>query len=116
MPRVRGPETEAAIRRGLTFLARQQGDDGSFISYSSASMQPFRRRRSWQTTFVPALMLGALAGLDVPAALRIRRPLAKFLLQQRDANWSFNYWTRQSPDRLTQPYPNDLDDTFCALA
>ena len=110
------PDCEVAIDRGVAFLAKQQQADGSFLSYSSASRQPFRRLRSWQTTFVPALMLASLAHIETRSAMRIRRQLAHFLLRQKDANWSFNYWARGAPERKSQPYPNDLDDTFCALA
>lgn len=109
-------EIEAEIGRGLAFLEKQQEADGSFVSHSSKSLQPFRSLRSWQTTFVPALMLASLAGLQQPAALRVRKKLAEFLLEQRDANWAFNYWAKHAPEQKTLPYPNDLDDTFCALA
>jgi hypothetical protein len=107
---------ETALERGLAFLEKNQEADGSYISFSSASMQPFRRLRSWQTTFVPALMLASLSGLDQPGALRMRGKLAGFLLEQKDANWAFNYWAKNAPEYRTMPYPNDLDDTFCALA
>jgi hypothetical protein len=109
-------DVDAAIERGLAFLAKEQETDGSFISFSSASVYPFRRVRSWQTVFVPALMLISLASLDGPEALDIRKKLAKFLLDQKHSNWSFNYWARSAPEYANQPYPNDLDDTFCALA
>jgi hypothetical protein len=109
-------ELENAIDHGLSYLARQQQPDGSFLSYSSASMEHFRRLRSWQTVFVPALMLTSLGELVAPAAQPIRRRLAAFLLSQKDDNWSFNYWSKQAPEYRTQAYPNDLDDTFCALA
>ncbi len=114
MPKSRG--AEIAIDNGLAYLIKAQKADGSFTSWSSARMRPFKRVREWQTVFVPALMLGSLAKLDDDAALKIRQRLSGFLLEQKDDNWSFNYWTRKSPDRKTQPYPNDLDDTFCALA
>ncbi len=109
-------EIDAAIRRGLTFLDKTQEADGGFKSHSSASMRPFRRTGDWQTTFVPALMLASLASLEEPGAYDMRRKLAGFLLKQKDDDWSFNYWAKGSPDRKAQPYPNDLDDTFCALA
>lgn len=106
----------AAIDKGLAYLARQQQADGGFISFSSANMQPFRRIRSWQTTFVPALMLTALAGTDTPPAGKVRGGLAQFLLGQKSPNGSFNYWSKQAPEYTDMPYPDDLDDTFCALA
>jgi hypothetical protein len=110
------PPIEAAINRGLAFLEKRQQSDGSFLSHSSASIQPFRRLRSWQTTFVPALILTSLAGLEGSAARRIRARLAGFLLKQKDTTWAFNYWARTAPEYQAMPYPNDLDDTFCALA
>lgn len=109
-------DVEIAIKRSLTFLVRNQEADGSFISFSSASMRPFRRIRSWQTTFVPALMLTALADLNTPEARIIKEKLAAFLMTQKNDDWSFNYWSKDAPEYTSQPYPNDLDDTFCALA
>lgn len=108
--------SETAIERGLAFLVESQEADGGFVSFSSASINTFRRLRSWQTTFVPALMMISLSGLDGPKALGVRNKLATFLLAQKDANWSFNYWSRAAPEYTAQAYPNDLDDTFCALA
>jgi|GEM_PF-272364 len=109
-------DVTAAMDRGLAYLARQQQRDGSFLSYSSASMEHFRRLRSWQTVFVPALMLSSLSELVTPVAQAIRQRLAGFLLDQKTDDWSFNYWSKQAPEYRAQAYPNDLDDTFCALA
>ncbi len=106
---------DEAIKSGLAFLAKNQEADGSFISFSSASDRPFRRLRSWQTVFVPALMLTSLSSLDESAALSIRKKLSNFLLAQKEDDWSFNYWSKSAPEYTSQPYPNDLDDTFCAL-
>jgi hypothetical protein len=90
MPKPRS--TEVAIAKGLGFLERKQEPDGSFISYSSASMRPFRRLRTWYTVFVPALMLASLSGLESVDARVIRKRLANFLLSQRRADGAFNYW------------------------
>jgi hypothetical protein len=116
MQQLKPPKIDLAIERGLAYLNGQQKTDGSFTSYSSANKRPFRRIRSWQTVFVPALMLTSLANLDDPAAKNIRQKLAKFLLKQKDSQWSFNYWSKTAPEYKKQPYPNDLDDTFCALS
>ncbi len=110
------PAPDTAIERGLAFLSKEQQADGSFISHSSARMMPFRSVRTWRTVFVPALMLQALGGTQEPQAADIRHGLADFLLGQKDDNWSFNYWSRRAPEYRSQPYPNDLDDTFCALS
>lgn len=112
----RPADVEPAIRRGLAFLDKTQETDGSFVSWSSRRPEPFRRIRTWRTVFVPALMLGALGPVANPEAFRIREGLAGFLYGQKDDNWSFNYWAKDAPEYKTQAYPNDLDDTFCALA
>jgi len=102
--------------RALAFLISQQRPDGGFDSYSSPSVRPFEKLHTYQTVFVPALMLGCLASLNDPTALLIRRELERFLRDQHKPGWSFNYWARKSPERKLRPYPDDLDDTFCALA
>ena len=38
------------------------------------------------------------------------------MLSQKSEYWSWNYWKRDSEDAINFPYPDDLDDTFCALA
>lgn len=38
------------------------------------------------------------------------------MLAQKSERWSFNYWARAAQERITFPYPDDLDDTFAALA
>jgi len=102
--------------KGLVFLAAQQRDDGSFQSFSSPTIQPFKSALSYSTTFVPALILGCLAANDSAESRGIRRPLAEFVVRQRSPEGSFNYWSIGAPERQTLPYPDDLDDTFCALS
>jgi hypothetical protein len=102
-----------ALPRGLAYLAATQVDDGSFIGYSSRTAQPFKQAHTYRTTFLPAVMLEALAAVDASKA--IRQPLAEWVIAQRGEYWSFNYWAKDAPERQTMPYPDDLDDTFCAL-
>jgi hypothetical protein len=47
---------------------------------------------------------------------KARGDLASFLLSQKSPRGSFNYWLRDSEESRTMPYPDDLDDTFVALA
>lgn len=42
--------------------------------------------------------------------------IVRFLLNERSKNWSFNYWVKDSKEYEAMPYPDDLDDTFCALS
>jgi len=104
---------ESNIARAIAYLQAVQAEDGHFDSFSSPTKQPFRPVRSYQTTFVSSLVLQALS--QTPAAMSIRAKLAAWLLTQKNDAWSFNYWATESPERLTLPYPDDLDDTFCAL-
>ncbi len=104
-----------AIQKALVYLASQQRSDGGFESYSSPTTQPFFPDYTYRTTFFPALMLSALSGCQADAE-PIRAKLAQFLLSQRSKNGSFNYWARDSKESKLLPYPDDLDDTFCALS
>lgn len=108
----RSGDIGTAIKKGLQFLRSQQRPDGGFVSYSSPDLQ-FQNVRPYQTTFVSALMLTALH--QVPEAADVCERLANFLLSQRSPQWSFNYWARQATEHRSMPYPDDLDDTFCAL-
>lgn len=105
---------EEPVRRALTFLRSEQQQDGSFTGYTSPSAIPFKATRPYRTVFTPALILGALA--SIPEAAAIRGPLAAWLVGQRSDDWTFNYWAREAAERSTMPYPDDLDDTFCALS
>lgn len=100
-----------AIEGGLAFIASEQNTDGSFTSYSSPSHSPFKPALTYQTTFTPALILSAIGEHKSDTTDR----LAAWLLSQRNPYWSFNYWAAAAPQRQTLPYPDDLDDTFCAL-
>jgi hypothetical protein len=102
-----------AIARGIAFVRSVQRSDGGFDSYSSPTVIPFHPEKTYRTTFTPALILTALAGND--SATDIRGKLAAWVSAQHSRAWSFNYWAKNTPERQLQPYPDDLDDTFCAL-
>ncbi|HZM64268.1 MAG TPA: prenyltransferase/squalene oxidase repeat-containing protein [Candidatus Saccharimonadales bacterium] len=101
-----------AVARGIAYLESTQAVDGSFMTYTSTS-RTFRTAHPLPTTFGSALILGALGGVANSEAIRER--IAQWLLGQKNADWSFNYWTKGAAERTTRPYPNDLDDTCCAL-
>ena len=103
----------AAIARGIAYIAGAQAADGGFVSYSSPTRKRFNPQITYRTTFVPAIMLGALT--NVPGATSVANSLQTWLLQQRSPEWSFNYWAAQAPERTSQPYPDDLDVIACAL-
>lgn len=105
------------VEKGLVSLEEVQGDDGGFFSFSSFYSNDFIPQFTYQTTFATSLILLALAGLESGSGLdRIRKQAAQFLVSQKSTSWSWNYWVRDCPEARAMPYPDDLDDTFCALA
>jgi hypothetical protein len=108
-------QIEPAVQSGLSFLAAQQLPAGNFGEQSNPASQPWGSSENVPTVFGATIMLNCLAALDNQAAADISRKLASYLLQQRSTDGSYNYWPVASALRRSQPYPNDLDDTFCAL-
>lgn len=104
-----------ALTKGAAFIAKSQAADGSFASSSSPTQTPFEPIHTYQTTFHASLILAALSSLHTPIAMSVRNRLADWLLNQKSPNWSFNYWAKGATQHKTLPYPDDLDDTFCAL-
>jgi hypothetical protein len=93
----------------LDYLAKQLDAPGS----SSPSQTRWQPDYHYPTSFVPALTLNCLSGISEAQA--VRQTLSTTLLSQRSVSWSFNYWQRDSRATKDFPYPDDLDDTFCAL-
>jgi hypothetical protein len=102
-----------SMENALHFIESVQEQDGGFKSFSGTGYPGFHVRHTYNTTFVPALVLNAL--VDVPGSETIRDHVAHYLLQQHSKGWAFNYWAADSPMRKSHPYPDDLDDTFCAF-
>ncbi len=105
-----------AITEGLASLGRIQMPDGGFASFSSPSREKFTGEKMYRSSFPAALILSCLNEAGNARASIIKEKLARFLLAQKNENWSFNYWVRNAKESLEMPYPDDLDDTFCALA
>lgn len=105
------------MEESLRFLQACQQEDGSFIHYSSCTPNDFHSSRPYSSTFFTSVILHALRNLpDSPGLAALRKKGSNFLLDQKSQNWSFNYWNRNSPEYKRLPYPDDLDDTFYALA
>jgi hypothetical protein len=102
--------------RGLTYIAAQLQENGGIVSYSSSDPHDFRVSTEYRTTFFPSLVLGVLADMQTPTAQQIKDRLAVYLLTQKNDSWSYNYWDRTSEQYKQLPFPDDLDDTFCALS
>lgn len=82
----------------------------SFDDYSAPKRVP---------AIVPTnIVLSSLIRLPAKNQLanKIKRKAANFLLSEKSEYWTYNYWFRKSKWFEKEPYPDDLDDTFCALA
>ena len=109
---------QETIDRALTHIKNQQSPDGSFISLSGFSTDDFSSAIPRRTTFFTANILACLQNIHGQTAT-IKSRAAEFLLRERSERWSFNYWSRDALDEKKSPcprYPDDLDDTFAALA
>lgn len=98
----------------LAFLLSTQQPNGSFFTFvnskESTAAIPIN------TTFATSLILICLYHVkDQPLAATIIRQGVDFLLQEKSKDWSWNYWQEKSPKRKLQSYPDDWDDTACAL-
>ncbi len=101
----------------LLFLASQQKRNGGFLSLTTAEKNDFTTTKTYPTTFITSNILSCLNSLSKSSLTdSIRTKAAKYLLFQKSEFWSFNYWQRDSQEAGIMPYPDDLDDTFCALS
>jgi hypothetical protein len=100
--------------KALAYLKKMQAADGSFLGEASLHMHNFDHSRIHYTSFFTSLIICGLT--DIKGSAAITQKAAKFLLTQKSADWSWNYWITGSPDDQTRPYPDDLDDTSCALS
>jgi hypothetical protein len=104
-----------AIKSGIEYLSRTQKEDGSFSNFISTSKR-FENPKENQSIFPACLILASLDSLPQSKVLgKVKSKSAKFLLSQKSDFWSWNYWKRNSPESKDAPYPDDLDDTCCAM-
>jgi hypothetical protein len=101
------------INLALNFIKNHQLNDGDFLSLSSSEKNNFQKPKKYHSVFFTALILSCLN--SVKKSAEIKNKAVAFILSQKSDYWSFNYWTRNSKESQTLPYPDDLDDTFCAL-
>lgn len=103
-------------QRIIQILLDDQQADGLFLGYSTPSDHPFGAdAKVYKTTFAPALILGALAETQDDRIKVVQGRATDWLLAQRGPEWSFNYWAREAPETQSRPYPDDWDDTSCAI-
>lgn len=115
MNRIIHNEIDKAIKSGIVYLAKNQREDGSFPNFVSTSKDLDHAREN-QSIFPTCLILASFSGLAYSKdSEKIKNKAAKFLLKQKSDFWSWNYWKRNSTDSKNTPYPDDLDDTCCAV-
>lgn len=103
--------------RLLSAIRNSQDVDGGFASLSSPDPVHFLpSSQVYRTSFVAAHVLIALASSRVEGAEDIKEKIAGFLLRQISETGAVNYWARDSVEAKMKPYPDDLDDTACAIA
>lgn len=91
---------ETAIENGLKYI-KKATDQDVFLGF--------------ETPFVSILVWQALEKINNPTAKQIIKNGIEKIIDEKNENWSFNYWKRESKKYIAEPYPDDLDDTFCAL-
>ncbi len=99
-------------RNALEALLHVQAENGSFPSLCSDNPR-FVAAEEKSTVFPSALILSCLTQSDAPR--KLIEKLTRFILDQRSETWSWNYFDRTSDDAKAHRYPDDLDDTACAL-
>jgi hypothetical protein len=101
------------IADSLTYLARQQAPSGRFSGRVSHQPLDFTDSRPQPTPFYTSLIVACIH--DLPGTDKLVTKASNYLLTQRNATWSWNYWQHGTAQSHRQPYPDDLDDTACAL-
>lgn len=108
---------DITIKEGLRFLARHQEADGSFFCLVTEKPDDYSFEEKCPAIVPSNIVLSSLSKLPGTSLVEsIKQKTASFLLSQKGDYWSFNYWFRNSEEYVSLPYPDDLDDTFCALA
>jgi hypothetical protein len=116
---------QKTMQKIIEYIVHQQLPDGSFLSISSIDPINFSDPVHYKTTFFTSNILLSLQPIiDSPIiSTSIKRDIKKiqkkgiyFLLSQKSDQWSFNYFARSNKASSTYSYPDDLDDTFAALA
>lgn len=109
---------EKALSQALSFLENTQQPNGSFLSLSSPDKNFLTNSVELHSVFSTALILQCLSVIPKKQkeATFVKRKAIQFLLSQCSSGGTWNYWDRTAKQAQSHPYPDDLDDTFCALA
>lgn len=109
-------DIEEIIQQKVSFISQVQEKNGSFLHNTSSDPVHFSQSQWHHSVFITTLMLSFLHVIpSFKKNIIIQKRIVAFLLEQKSTMWTFNYWDRNSQEAKTMPYPDDLDDTFCAL-
>jgi len=110
-------EFKNSINKAIGFLAQDQEKDGSFMCLVSTKLDDYKNANIVPAIVPANIVLSSLIHVkNNNVAETIKKKTADFLLKEKSDYWSFNYWFRKSNWYKKEPYPDDVDDTFCALA
>lgn len=88
-----------SIEKGLEFLKNEYKQDKFF---------------GFEALFPTILVADCLN--QIKEARELNKNLIKNILLEKSDFFSFNYWYKGTNKYKIEPYPDDLDDTFCALS
>ncbi len=98
-------------------LEHEQRDNGSFLSYSSPYPDNLKNGSAFHTVFSSSLILSCLNKLPrTKNTIHISQKIAGFLKREISTYGTANYWAKDSKEYRILSYPDDFDDTFCALS
>lgn len=97
-------------------LEKLQRSDGGFTCYAYPASGTVGVHNIYEhpSIFVTALIAQACA--EIPGTETIRKRAVEYLLRHKSREWSWNYWERDANLSGHSKYPDDLDDTSCAIA
>lgn len=99
------------VSKSSAFLKKAIDRNGIFSSLTSYYTN-FRVSETTESIFPTTILLGAIG--DIYELKEITRS-AIYLLKQRSARWTWNYWERGSKDSKKFACPDDIDCTAAAL-
>lgn len=116
-------KVSAALKNKVAFL-RKSG----VLIFDSVSVPKERTSHqieyTYRTTFSVSIILGVINKIlnnigPTESYVKILREIqgeaAKILLSEKSPSWTWNYWRKDSPEYAQFPYPDDMDDTSCAI-
>ncbi|MDB4950787.1 MAG: hypothetical protein JWM27_3436 [Gemmatimonadetes bacterium] len=103
-------DVEAAVRRGVEYLATVQLPTGEFPSYARAAASVESAGTLDGSPFVTTFALYALSLVPGAGTREMIARGVRFLLDEQEPPGLWRYWTKANP----RPIDPDLDDTCCA--